>query len=673
MNRILITLGCTLFVALHAALAFPSDDMAIKVVNAFGKTQPPKEQPPKTDAPLPTENDALVLAAIDLKGLPVEEQVYTRYVWVRSGVYYDAQAIYSALNHISRGSIIIRPIPLGKDKLIVLRFNIRWYAPKDQDYQEWSDTFEELSFDPRFSLLLTKDLLGAGGKTPKANPNDFKVPEQKKGAKESALDRFDPTMPIKGETFEQHAKRLKDYNAEREVQKVFVTKEPIDTYFNRLKAATLKSLEAKSGGNDDNHPVAFVQDKKVPKAEQNPDVVKVVSGHLDIAAWTYLTETTGSQAPVVSHDYFLSRALSQIQNKGIAKTIYGGLYYRFIGLPVKSKKGTDLDNLFAKLGVGDVATAKTAKAVFDNLRSDQRVAIFQSQVTGRGRRIDFMRTLAGRIGDTQSIISVTHDLNTESIDLGQDPIANLIDFKASGFEVIWELPNALHGFAAYNGEEAAVDQVPDNITHDHLVPSPYPSPLEPARSCITCHGSESGWKKVRNDAKELITKYLDVLDDNAGAKLKLPEVINRLGSLYGGDVEKTLLPRGRDDYAASSLLATGPFLLDPSDPKKGAKELTKAAIDMSAQITSVYSDYNWKTIDAQAALRDLGVEASKQEAPAMFLKLVTPKQEKGALGFVPESPRIGALGIGLALTRPQYDLEYSSIATRAALTKTAKK
>ena len=63
--------------------------------------------------------------------------------------------------------------------------------------------------------------------------------------------------------------------------------------------------------------------------------------------------------------------------------------------------------------------------------------------------------------------------NAPSIDIGNHPLFNLIDFQEDGAEAIWEGPLGLHQFAAINGQGKIVEQVPDDIATDSTVPSPH--------------------------------------------------------------------------------------------------------------------------------------------------------------------------------------------------------
>src|ERR1017187_8125901 len=273
------------------------------------------------------ENAALAIAVKDIQSLPVYDRPFIRYIYMPSGKQEDLQLTSLTLNYISRASTIVRPLPIDKT---MVRVDLRHYAPREKDFEEFSQTWYNFTFDPMFSLLLTKDTL-------------------------------------------------------------------------KFSQIILQSGDLAEG-----------------KIIGSQDVAKVLSPHIDAKLFATLVLETGSAAPVVNHRYFITRALSTIQDKGVFKTIYGGLYYDFIGIKTGAKKGTDEDVLFEQLGVGDIESGVTAAKIFDKLRSDSRLAVFRSGITGRPRRVDFLRTLAGRIEDNASLISVTHDIKQQDIDRSEE-------------------------------------------------------------------------------------------------------------------------------------------------------------------------------------------------------------------------------------------------------------
>lgn len=406
------------------------------------------------------------------------------------------------------------------------------------------------------------------------------------------------------------------------------------------------------------------------------DVVRVVGEHLDRGLIAELIDATGSQAPIVDHRYFLFRAMSSIKDSGLYAVLFGGLYYDLAGVPQKSKIGTDKDNLLELLGVGTVKGEVRARELFAKLKSDQRTAVFKSGVTGSTRAMLYLRTLAGQ--ESMNIVVFTLDVKRESIDIGQNAMMNLIDFKADGSEAIFEKSNGLQGFAIYDGKDKLLQAVASNIACDRTVPAPHSTDLQAPISCIRCHGPEGGWRISRNDVKKLVGGNFDILADR---NIHGDDVFKRLAGLYSGDLEMKVLPRARDDYASAVLKATGIW--------KESKDQTDIIKLTSARIGKMYSDYAYSTVDAKTVLFDLGVkvkysdagqkdsvkreEQERKEAADILDKLLTPVPIVGGYSLA-EDPRIKALTRGMEINNiADYALTYAFIARRVQLSSVQKK
>lgn len=570
------------------------------------------------DSKRPTPDMAWALAAADLKTLDENTRYHTRYVWVTTAREKAFKLVNLTMNYISRATGEPRRAEaVGAGPLMLARIDLRMFAPQgnpgEGDLKEFTEVWEELRFDPAMNLLLTKDTLQFAG--------DIKLPEGKARTvtKTQRRELKDQAGPYK--------------------------KDGKDLYWDKKT--------------DTYHPNPWVDEPYQVTVGGDPfdgnDVVRVVAPYLDPADVEYVCNATHSQAPVVSHRYFVTRALTQFQGKDLFQTIYGGLYYRFVNIKKGAKKGTDLDVLIEDLGLGNVAQGVTAEKLFDRLRSDQRTAMSYSGVTSRPRRVDVFKTPAGR--DSQGIISVTHDLAREDIDIGKHPLMNLLDFKDTAREVIFERPNGLHGFALYNGQGVLQDVVPQNVTSDGTVPHPQHNVLQPPISCIRCHMVEGGWRVAENDVIKL-ARELDIIDDLGELKRKKdqPDVIDRLVGLYRGDLERKVLPRARDDYAFAILQATGPW--------PGSKDQTDIVRLTGQFLADEFSAYNFARVDARAALVDLGIDPPEKDKDCA-------KALKKALGPPPgglEDVRQGMLYAGGQDVRHDYDLAYAFMLSRVRRT-----
>lgn len=559
--------------------------------------------------PIPTENDALKLASLDILTVPIFDRQYIRYIWIvpNEFMFEDMQIMSLTLNYISRGTVPVQPIPIGKDKLMLVRLDLRAYAPKEKDLEDLIKVWEEFRFDPRFNLLLTKDTIkfAIGVDIPKG----------------------------KGKTKKREFRDKKPYY-----------KDGKNVYWDDKT--------------EKYYPQPYLDEPYTENGtgfDVGEDVIRIVAPHLDPILVSILVDLTRSQAPVVNHRYFLFRALSTLQDKGLYKDVFGGLYYQLAGIKKGAKKGTDEDVLLEQLGIGNVEKGINAKKIFDELRSDQRVAVFRSGITGKPRRVDILKTLAGR--DSQGIVSITHDLKAQDIDVGQHPILNLLDFKDAAREVIFEKTNGLHGFALFNGNGELQDVVPADVAVDNTIPFPNRAELQPAIGCIRCHAKESGLRFLTNDVKELL-KGINIFDDKGERDKSQSDIVDRLAGLYGGDLEIKILPRARDDYNSSILKITGPW------KKKDENDQTRIAKYTGDHIAKIYSDYFFSQVRAIDTLHDFGIEVKDNKEAQKILTKLLPPVPIDVGGFIPEDARLVALKVGLSLNRTDYDLLYSFIKLR---------
>jgi hypothetical protein len=342
------------------------------------------------------------------------------------------------------------------------------------------------------------------------------------------------------------------------------------------------------------------------------------------------------------------------------------LYPDLTGIRRHNKQGSDEDNLLERLGVGNVKQGVRAADIFNALRSDQRVAVFQSQVTGRPRRVDVLRTLAGR--DSQSIFIITQDLRNADVDIGTHFMLNLLDLakgvKVAAKEAIWEAPNGLHQFALFNGDGQLQDEAPPDVVADTTIPPPYGTRLQAAIGCIRCHAPNSGWRTLENDVKRLTGPGgVDIFGDND--KKNQADVVERLVGLYGGNLELKLLPRARDDYNNAILQATDVW-------KASKKSNADIATLANNHLAKVYAGYWHQKVDAARALRDLGIEVKDPKKAREQLAKLLPSAglltTNGEAVYIQEDGRIAALKVGIPIIRADYDLIRALVRQRARAT-----
>lgn len=547
-------------------------------------------QQPANPINVQRDNEALATALMDIQTVPVQERIFTRYIWLTRNLEH-IKGLSFAWASLSTSPVIEpwRPVPVARGRINLARVDLR--------IGNLLTVWEELQFEPKFSLLVTKDVLAFLQKEP--------------------LVRVEQDVLLDVPPFVQNGVRY-------------------------TKRWDKKITE-------------------VPFSQAKMDVLRLLGEHIDPILFAALVDATGSQAPVVTIDYFLFRGLSTIKGIGLYKTLYGGLYFELSGTPRAGKKGTDLDALFESLGIGSVEAGITAEKVFEKIPSDQRIGVFRSGVTGKPRQVEVLRTLVAR--DGQAIISITHDIKDQDVDIATHPMMNLLKFKDAGREIIYTRLNGMNGFVLANGDGKFVEEVPPDIASDTTIPTPHTKRLQSAISCIRCHSNEGGWRVLTNDVKKLLGNYLDIFGDLTQKKKPANTVQDRLAGLYAGDLERILMPSARNSYANAVLIATGPW--------KNANGQLNVVQLASDQVAGIYREYWYDVVTPKKALEELGY--TPEQDPVKQLKSLVPPVNVIINGIIPEDPRIGALLSGISINRWEWDAVYAIVANRVQKSQGVKK
>jgi hypothetical protein len=361
--------------------------------------------------------------------------------------------------------------------------------------------------------------------------------------------------------------------------------------------------------------------------------VVTYGSHVGLEQGVILQGLSKSNAAVVRYDFFVVKTLTSAD---------GGMYYQFAGIEKEPEKGTAQEAFLNSLGASE--------QLVQQLRSDQRVAMFRSNVTGKPRRIDAFYGVGVRPGSGTGLITMTHDSVDNDVDPRSDPIRNLLNLNDQAREVIAEKPNGLHIFALFDGKGALQNEVPPNIAVDHTIPQPYTGRLQAAISCIRCHGPDSGLKPFRNEVQIMLSGLLDVFGDVSSAS-SVPDQLDRLAGLYAGDLQKPI-NRAKDDYNDAVYRATGGM----------------GVVEASAQLSNIFSDYIYTQIDAFRACYELGYLVPSDQA-TYYLNQLLPPLPTDELGISPEDPVIGALKSGLKVNRLQWEQVYADAAFRVLQTR----
>lgn len=243
-------------------------------------------------------------------------------------------------------------------------------------------------------------------------------------------------------------------------------------------------------------------------------------------------------------DWFVSRSLS------------APLYYRLVGTPGSLR---DLD-----------AALSIDRQRFVNNNIVARAGISNSKVAFHNRIVELAPSRTGTARLTYDTQNEERDRRLLTNPLG--PIDNQNRFGARAFrhdaaEYIYDLPNGLHGYAAFNGQGQRQDKVPENIASD---PNQYSgtTAIVPGISCVACH--QKGTQTAVSD---------EVLK---GAPLFSVAEAAKVGELYAAKENFTAaLERGSATFLAASAKATEPFKSIPEPIGPLALEYNKP-LDLSA-------------------------------------------------------------------------------------------
>lgn len=390
-------------------------------------------------------------------------------------------------------------------------------------------------------------------------------------------------------------------------------------------------------------------------------VVRLNAGHLNEKVTFSLQELTRSAAPVVSGEYFESRSQTTIKDNGSFATIWGGLYYDFLGIRESSDpKVTDEDLFFESLGIGDTKLGLTAVKIFEKLQSDQRIAMFFSGVTGKPRVVVFLPALNRRLGDGISGVVITFDVRDEDIDEDSHGILTLRGKALKDFarEVIFIMPNGLNGYVLFNNKGKRQDEVPFQVANDTTIPGPHTKRLQAGISCVRCHEGQghSGWIPAKNDVMTLVENGFDVFGDVTAKDQLIIDTVKELSQQYKGRPDK-FFALARQSYQSAMTEYTASFA--DTNP---TKVVTLAAQNLEKN----FAAHNYGTLNAELALKRLGFTVVPKGDAKNYLKiLLRPDKDSRAFGIVPEDARIAALVSGIPLPQRDFSMIYSFAQFRA--------
>jgi len=543
-----------------------------------------------------TPVEAIRAAAADLDNLPTELRPHQRYLWLPQPSDDKRIAMLYAVN----AALAHSPVSVGAGRGVwifaggeLMRCDLHVLA-QHADYDRLVAVWESLATrDPYFHILSSRSRTAPTKADVDAQASVTKPPivEAQVAAPVAVPDRASKTP----------AGRLRPDSTLGAAMRRANAAAPTATPATEPTAAPAPQPTPEPA-----QPAPETASEKLPLAEYLPE-----------DAWSALRAGTDSEAPLVRGDWLFELGITSADQ---------GLYPQFRGMKGLDGAALSQQEYFAARGI-DLRLSQ-------RLRSDERAALIRSQITGKPRRMRFVRGVGVRPTAGTGLCSITDDpFDADVVDPDFDPIRNLLVFQSRGSEVILELPNGWHEFSLWDANGRLVDEAPPQLATDHKIPSPHSARLQYPISCVRCHASEDGWRKVESDVPKLLARGGDIFGDFA-ARAHHPgdaEVLARLAGLYSGDIEEPL-QAARDSYQDVVLRITG-----------------KGIIETSAAVAKVYADYVWQMVTPELAAAELGVP--KFDA--------VPKQE-------PEDSTLLALQLGLPVNRRQWEFSYVEAATRLA-------
>lgn len=298
-------------------------------------------------------------------------------------------------------------------------------------------------------------------------------------------------------------------------------------------------------------------------------------------------------------DQFCDRAI---------RTADDGLYYAWRGIEAGKTK---LNDYLKSRGFNLAEGLKTNSI-------DQAVTL--SHVTSSPRVLIFGRSQGIKPSKGSGLVAITKDLAVGANDPNKNPFQSLLNDNQKYFkETILQLPNGQQEFALWNEDDVAIAEADPRVATDSTVPHPFPARLQPASSCISCHGGDAGMKPfdtefVYNGSARLVKADVSKADQFAAY-----QAIRSRFSATQPEVD-AFLANARD-----SLAAQYDFL--SIHEHQGGKAAYEA-------LTSLENDYRNSWVTPAKACEEIGLTGGK---PQELLAAAIPPSDavpQGSAGIV---------------------------------------
>lgn len=316
------------------------------------------------------------------------------------------------------------------------------------------------------------------------------------------------------------------------------------------------------------------------EVEKSPVLLKIIPApYLPAADIKALEVGTHSLIPIVRGDWLIEKAMSQIN---------GGRYYEFRGL--RGDQAVKQDDYLESRGLD-------TKAIDANQDIDRAVVV-PREPTGSPGAIILAWSTKPSPGRGPGLAAITHDqFEEDQTNPEFNPERNLLGAEFRGAEIIVTLPSGWHEYSLWDAGGNLVDEAPPNLAADRTVPRPGLPRLQPAISCVRCHGQADGWLPIADRVRARLAKGEDILGDFSRRNVNDPDTLNLLAGLYTSDIDEGLR-LGRNAYHDAVVLGVG-----------AVGESGRTVSVASAWLADVIGAYVYAEVTADVAARELGLES----------------------------------------------------------------
>jgi hypothetical protein len=558
--------------------------------------------------PVPTPADAARMAAEDCLSLSEFDRPFQTYfmTYDRSDEFYGAFS-YVLNTCVSHASVLYKPVRTGNGWL--LRIDRRQLWPQEADFKVLDKEFQELAdiepyFHTRVEIVVEeKAEQPAKPAEPAAEFEEVRVPTGRKTQ----------------EFYFQNGYRYVRWIDETRLEK-------------RRKPAPPKPPEKKGEEKE-------LQAKQLSN-EFSLHLLGLDGNTAPIQVLALATATPGTEinaCPIMRADWFLYIATSSLAEDN-------GRYYQFRRIE-NTKDGKPAEQLWLEsLGVD--------YKVVQNLRSDQRIAKWRSNITGKPRAVEYFFTSSARPTVGPAGVALTRDYFVGKIDFFRHALKNLLNYDYDGTEAMGFLPNGMMSFVLFDGDGNLATFAPDKLVSDRTVPSPHPTILQTPISCFRCHGSTDMWMPATNDVYNTAKGKIGLnIFGDLSSKEGFADTLDRLTGLYAGEMTE-FLRLNTNTHAKATFIATNGMSIP----------------DVAEKIGDVYGVYRYNAVTPQMACLELGWVVTADVAVQQF-NTILPILPKNDLGFYPETPVAGELrdwdpAKPVYINRDDWEQEYADIMLR---------